>query len=442
MTVWFVYYTRLVIMERQLGVFERAQLIADTYSPFHIAGVMRLENAPPPHALQGALSILQNRHPFLSAYLSHKNGRDYFAPLDDPSLPFIPGPRLNDEHWRQVTESELAGRIDRNGPLFRCTYLFDEENLHAEIIFTISHIIADATSTSHLLHELMTICASLLDGEPASPPKLSLTPPLESRFPPEFQGWKMSLRTLRYAFAQMMDEITFRFRTINKRTAQVPSELSAGHILSLQFAEDDIEPFAGRARKEGVTLNSALNAVLLRSVNRHLYAGEHLAMRTFSFADLRPYVQPPLPAENLGLYISMMRYSAIISGEMDFWSLARDLHKKIYTSLKSGDKFVAARMSESLLKMLARFKTIRTCASALNYNGASLIQTHYGNIKVRAVHGYVSAFGFGPEMASQAQIFNNQLFWDFVYMDADMSHETATAVMDDIKGIMKSAIKK
>ena len=85
----------------------------------------------------------------------------------------------------------------------------------------------------------------------------------------------------------------------------------------------------------------------------------------------------------------MMRYSAVVSGEMDFWSLARDLHKKIYAglardlhkkiyaSLKSGDKFVAAGMSESLLKMLARFKTLRTCASALNYNGASLIQTLY-----------------------------------------------------------------
>jgi len=426
-------------MKRELGIFEQAQYIADRYAPFHIVGVLQLESAISPHILQKSLNLLQKRHPFLSARLLHENGNLYFATLVDPNLPFRALPRWNDEHWHQVVEVELTTQIDAlNGPMFRCTYIYNESQPHAEIILVISHFIADAASASHLMHELMMICASLADRVPVSVSKLSLAPTLESRFPPTFKGWRMSLRMLCYVLAQMADEIVYRIRTIGKRTPQVPLEQSMGHILSLRFSEDEIEPFAQRARREGVTLSSALNAVQLLAVNRHLYSSKKLPMRTFSFADLRPYVEPPLHAENLGLYISMMRYTVDVKGDADFWSQARDLHRKVYASLKSGDKFVAAGMSESLLKMLTRFKTIRTCASALNYSGMVPVQPRYGNIKVLEVHGFVSAFGFGPEMASQAQMFNDQLFWDFIYMDADMGEATAKAIVEEIKSVIAS----
>ena len=95
------------------------------------------------------------------------------------------------------------------------------------------------------------------------------------------------------------------------------------------------------------------------------------------------------------------KYSFIdVDGDGDFWSLARNLHKKIYTSLKGGDKFVASAMSEALLKMLVRLDSMRLCASAVNYNGVGSVQSSYGNMKVFAVHGFVSAHAFGPEMAS------------------------------------------
>ncbi|HAV78821.1 MAG TPA: hypothetical protein DCX53_15835, partial [Anaerolineae bacterium] len=216
-------------------------------------------------------------------------------------------------------------------------------------------------------------------------------------------------------------------------------QVSRGRILPVQFPFDLVEPFAHRARKEGVTLNSALNAALLLSINRHLYAGEELPMRTFSFADLRPYVTPPLPAENLGLFISMMRYTVDVNSG-DFWSLVRDLHQKIYDSLKSGDKFVAAIMVEGLMKMVTRFNSFRMGTSALNYTGVVPVQTDYGMTKVVGIHGFVSAYGLGPEFASQAQLFNDRLFWDFTYLEEDMDEGMVKAIVDEIKGILKSVI--
>ena len=427
-------------MKRELGIFERAQVIADRYSPFHIVGVLLLENAPPAYIVQKSLSILQKRHPFLSARLMQEKGKYYFASLIEPPLSFRHMPSWNDEHWRQVVELELANRIDAiNSSMFRCTYLYSESQLGAEIILTISHSISDSASVSHLLHELMTICASLTDRVPVSASELPPAPTLESRFPSSFKGWRMTLRTLGYAFAQMVDEIAYRTQTIGKRIPPLHKKVTRGHILPVQFSKDLFEPFAQRARKEGITLNSALNAALLLSVNRLLYCGEKLPMRTFSFADLRRYVKPPLPPENLALYISMLRLTVNVDGEMDFWSLGRSLHQKIYKSLSSGDKFIAAGMAESLMKMVTGLKAFRLCASALNYTGTVPVQTRYGRIKVVGVHGFVSAYAFGPEIASQAQLFDGQLFWDFVYMEEDMDKGMAKSMVEEIEEIMRSA---
>jgi hypothetical protein len=324
--------------------------------------------------------------------------------------------------------------------MFRCTYLYNESQQRAEIILAISHSIADAASVSHLLHEFLTICASVADGKPVSASELPPAPPLESRFPSAFLGWRLSLRIVRYALTQIADEVSYRMKTIGKRTPPLHKRASHGHILPVQFPSDLVEPFAQRARMEGVTLNSGLNAALLLAVNRHLYKGAKLPMRTFSFADLRSYVDPPLHAENLGLYISMIRYTVQMDDSSGFWSLARDLHKKIYKSLKSGDKFVAATTVESLMKLVTGFKAYRMGSTALNYSGVIPVQTDYGKIKVNAVHGFVSPYAFGPEMASQAQIFNDTLFWDFAYLEEDMDQKKAEMIVEEARRIMESVI--
>jgi len=430
-------------MKRELGIFERAQYVSDRHSPFHIVGVLQLENAPPFHVFRKSLGLLQKRHPFLSACLLHEAGRHYFATLVDPPLPFRNLPRWNDDHWHQIVEVELNTRIDAaNGPMFRCTYLFNESQPRAEIILTLSHFIADSMSVSHLLNELMTISASFTDGMPVSVSELSPAPTLESRFPPAYKGWRLTIRTVRYVLAQMQDEISYRIQTRGKRTPPLHKGPTRGHIFPVRLPEDLVEPFSQRARKEGVTLNSALNAALLLAVNRHLYDGESLPMRTFSFGDMRPYVDPPLGAENLGLYITMMRCTVNVDGGMDLWSLARDLHQRIYTSLKSGDKFVSAGLAESLMRMVLGLKSFRLCATALNYNGVVPLRTKYGKINVLGVHGFVSAYEFGPELASQAQYFNKQLFWDFIYLEEDMDQGMAKAVVEEIRGIMRSEIKE
>lgn len=427
-------------MKRELGTLERALLIADQHAPFHIVSVLRLENAPSPHILKQSLQILQNRHPFLRSRLLYEKGVYYFAKLVNPALPFYFFPRWNADHWAYITEVELGKRIDAlSGPLFRCTYLYSEADERGDIILSFFHSVVDASSVSQFLHELLIVCASFMDQKTVSPYELPPTPPAETRFPPAFRGLSLTLHQMRYAVQQMIDEIFYQIQTRGKRIPSVHHHPSQGHILSTQLPEELTESIAQRARKEGMTLNSALNAAMLVAVNRHLYVGQQVPMRTFSFASLRPYVQPPLGDEDLACYISLLRYTVLVEGGVDFWSLARSLHKKIYSSLKSGDKFVAASLAEPLMKMVTGSKSFRMASTALNYSGVVPVQSVYGSIRVMGLHGFISAYDLGPELSAEAQIFNNQLFLDFIYLEADMSREEANAIVEEIKSILKSA---
>ncbi|HLO33516.1 MAG TPA: hypothetical protein VK249_30490, partial [Anaerolineales bacterium] len=381
------------------------------------------------------------RQPFLAACLHKEKGKYYLESLVDPGIAFHFLPRWNSEHWIPVAEAELANRIDiASGPLFRCTYLYDPTTGYGDIILSFSHFIMDAASVSQFIHELLTICASFIGQRTIPIYQLPPAPPAESRFPSAFGGLGLRMNTLRYAFRQMADELAYRIKTRDKRIPPLHINPARGHILSMQLSEELLESFAQRARREGVTLNSALNAALMLAVNRNLYAGQQVPMRALSFANLRPYVQPPLRDEEMACYISPLRYTVSVAGGIGFWSLARDLHAKVYSSLKSGDKFVAATLAEGLMKRVTRFKSFRMGATALNYSGVTPVQPNYDDIEVIGLHGFVSAYNLGPEFSAEAQVFNHQLFLDFSYLEADMSREEARAIMDEIKNIVHSAI--
>lgn len=426
-------------MKRELGSFERALVITDQHAPFHIVNVLSLENPPSPQILRHAIKVLQNHHPFLSSHIVHEKGRYYLESLDNAPVPLHVLPRWNNEHWVQIAEVELGNRFDiAAGPLFRCVYLYREGDPHAEVIFSFFHSIADSASISQLISEFLTICAFFWDQKTVTVYELDPAPPVESRFPVAYKGLRLCANILRYALGQLADEISYRIRTRGKRIPSLLNRRPNGRILSVRISEEETESFSRCARKEGVTLNSALNAMMLLALNRTLYAGQHVPMRTFSFADLRPYVRPPLSNVNLACYISMLRFTVNVRGDMGLWELAGDLHQKIYSSLKSGDKFVASVMAESLMKMVTRWRSFRMGATGLNYSGVVPIRREYGEMRVLGLHGFVSGYDLGPELSVQAHLVHGELILDLLYLDGDMTQNEARAIAEEIKRLIHS----
>ena len=416
-------------MIRKLGIFERAMLISNQHAPFIVVSVLRMENAPTSDIVKAALTTLQKRQPLLRARIVDGG----FEELPSPGFPFASIARTSADGWREIAEQEMAFHYDHAaGPLFRATYMHGDGR--GDLILNVHHTILDAVSGMNLLDELLRLCA----GEVTDLPSLESAPALEERFPPSHQGLQRVFNLTSYALAQMGDMLRFMWRMRDKRTP--PVHLGGrGHIATLILPEELIDSLSHQGRKEGVTLNSLLNAALVLAVNRHLYGGQALPMQTFSFADLRPYSDPPTEPQQLANYISMMRFTIDVSGDKNLWDLARELHEQIYHALKRGDKYSASLMSEPLMKMFIALKSMRMGSTALNYNGIVPVKERYGDIKVVGLHGFVSGYDLGPEMASQARLFNDQIWWDFIYLDTDMNAELAGKIIGEVKAILESA---
>jgi hypothetical protein len=417
-----------------LGIFERALYLSDQHAPFNVVSVLRLESPPLPGVIQHALEVLQIRQPLMQARI--KAGR--FERLSHPSVSLKVIERQETIDWLDVVEQEMNTRLNPENGLFRAIYIYNSE--YADLFLTFHHSVMDAASGMKLLDELLHVCAmAAREAEPTHLPTLEVLPPVETKFPPAFQGPQGLIKLTKYAFRQIADEIQYRWRMRGKRTA--PIQLGGrGYPLTLILPDVLIDLLSKRCRLEKITMNSLLNASLLLATNRQLYGGDDLPMRTFTFADLRPYTVPSTHPEPLANYISMLRFTVDVSGEMDLWDLSRALHDKIYHAFKQGDKFLASMMSESLIKMLVRTKSMRMGATALNYSGAVPLETEYGEIKVRGLHAFLSSFDLGPEVSAQARLFDDGLWVDFMFLETDMNKEMAGKIVGEVKAILEGAV--
>lgn len=418
---------------RTLGIFERALVLSDQHAPFNVVSVLQLDAPPSPGIIQRGVEILQKRHPLLQAAI--RDGK--FEPLPIPSFSFkiVEQPGFN---WLDFVRQEMNTRLNPESGLFRGIY-FSDKAAHADVFLTFHHAIMDAASGMNLLDELLQICAALQADTEPNLSTLPVLPPVEVRFPPPFKGLRSAVKMTRYALAQMAEEIQYQARLRGKRKQPVHMG-GSGFPLTLVLPESQVDALSKRCRAEKVTLNSLLNASLLLASKRFLFEGDTRPMQTFTFADLRPYTSPPTSAEHLANYISMMRFTVDVSAKSNIWELTKKLHEKIYRALKRGDKFLASKMSESLIKTFIGMKSMRMGATALNYSGAVPLKTQYGEIKVKGLHAFLSSFDLGPEVSSQARLFNNELWMDFMFLETDMNRESAEKLVGEVKSILAKAV--
>lgn len=422
-------------MKRQLGKMEQAVVFVDDISALFIVVALRLVNGPPPEILQKALAALQRRHPLLQVHVVREKGRYYFkTQADAPAIPLQVSQRRDDQQWLSVIERELNEKIDPTvAPLMRVRYLYSAgQDAPSEVILACHHTIVDGASGVSLCDELLGLCGAIWGGQlvegygPLSP-----LPPAEALYPPAFQGAGRLWRTGALLMREMRDEISYRRQVGAGRQPPVHATVHT-RFLPAQLTPDATARFTRRARREGVTLNSGLAAAELLAVSKHLYQYEAIPLRAITFSNLRPHLKPPVAAENLGAYFSMLRYTMRIGDQQDLWELARRVQQSIYRLNKHGDKFLAPLLTKTLFQMMARLKVSRMGATGLSYGGVANMEPSYGPIRLVGLHGLFPNNNLGPEYALFARLLFDCLWLDVFYLEEDMDRETAQAITDEI----------
>lgn len=431
-------------MRRKLGSMEMAQAISNEIYGFNVVAVLNIINGPSEETLRNVSVYLQRRHPLLGVHIKKEKGWYLYVSEGTPGIPLTVVERQSSDHWQQVVEQELRRKFDMfTGPLVRFTYLTGPKGQkEREIIITFQHSLIDAVSGGSLLHEILSLCEAVESRGTIDPLEIfEPLPAVDAFFPPAFKGFRRKWNLFLFMFRQIGDEFLFQLRTRGRRKAPVHRE-GACKILPMKLSKELTSALLKSSRKKRITLNSLLNAALLMVVQKHLYAGQGLPLRLINTADLRPYLIPPLDAGYFGSYFSMMRFTVRVKENPNVWELAHELNDLIYVSLKRGDKFCAVLFSYRMMRMLFRFKSFRMAAAALSFTGSLQLENNYGKINVQDFHAYPSNFVVGPEYSAAARLFNNQIYWDILYLDSDMDQNRAGVLANDIRTILESAVEE
>ncbi len=425
-------------MRRELGAFERAEAWTGASFPYNAVAVLRLEGRPTEMALRSALAEIQRRHPLLRARLVRKGGRWLFDTAPG-AVPLHRVERDGDDHWRTVAEDELNHAMETDtAPLARCCLLASPSREAAsEIVLSMHHVIIDAVSVATVCRQLLA--ASTGTGTPPAEPGADrpspddggeLPPRPEDRFPPRFRGFRRYPAILGFLARQLADEVGYLWHSRGLRNA-APSGPVRCPILPFSLPKAATTALTRRCRRERVPLNSALIAAQLLAVQHHRHADRAVLLRYLAFPDLRPRLEPPMGPETVASCLTTMRFTIRLGTRESFWLLAQRVDRQLYRSFKRGERFLFHLTSPALVKMMLRLGRVRFGSAGLSYTGP-IAFPEYDGLRVRNIHALVSNMPIGPEHAAQARLFRGRLWWDVIYLDADMDEAEARTVAADV----------
>ena len=424
-------------MHRKLGAFETALTLSDAHAPLNVVAVLRLAAGPSPEALRRALDALQARHPLLRTRIGQADGCFVFQRHGVGAVDLRLAERPDEESWVGEAERELEQRIDAAaGPLMRCVYLADGGD-DREIVLTFHHAAMDAASAISLCRELLAAAATAESGrQPEIGPPLPRLPAAEELFPPAFQGWRRRLGVGRFLLRQLGAEAADRRGARGGWNPPVPDP-TRNRILSFRLSAAETESLVRRARRRRLTLHSVFDAALLSAVARRLYSGRSLPLRHLAFANLRPYLRPPLADENLGAYFAMLRFTSRLTPQRGLWDLAREINARVHAAGKRGDKYAFAVTSAAVMRHLVRSGKQRMAATAISYAGAARLETG-GRFPVEALHAFVSNFRLGPEYTAQVRLWAGRIWWDILYLEPELDAAVARRIASAIRTLLVS----
>jgi hypothetical protein len=408
---------------------EQALTLIDRAFPFTAVCVLRLGNGPSPEALRNALLRLQQLHPAMRVFI---DGQTFVESPHCPPVPLEVKERLHETHWQEVARAWLNRSVPLGqAPLLRAIYLRAPGQANAELVMAFHHAIADAASLIEWLHQLLQLSA----GQTPSLDPYPLLPGAESLFPKSWKGLGLLRRLPGFLGRQFREERLYKRENRQLQPSPIPSG-ATNRLEFVSLGEEETKLLIRQSRKAGVTVAGLLSAAMLRATVEARYQNQRGAYRTIQFAGLRSYLQPAVPPDKLGCYISMLRFTEVVSPDDSLSNLARRLSRQVYDAGKRGDRFMAAFLSKLLVKATLRLASQRLGVTALSYAGPVVLRPRYGPVSVRGIHGFISNNPLGAEFTAFGKTFNKCLELDIQYLEEDMNPEEAREIALRVKALL------
>jgi hypothetical protein len=438
-------------VRRPLSPGERWYWIADQISPLNVIVRVRLAGHLPNGLLERAAADLAAEHPLLRVAI--RANADGTNPAFAPSSQSIPvrTVRGDDTEWeRCVEEQELTTAVDwRSGPLVRIVDVVSDaaHEVH-DLVLTVAHIIADATTALSLLRRLVEHADRLnaracVDNRVASRPIVGAP---EALLPARYRGPRGITRLAATGLADVLATALTQPRRLTPESMVHPSRRRT-RLVRRTLTSTQVNTLTRRSREKGVTVHGVLTAAMAIEI------GPTAAQRTSgricigSPINYRSELDPPVSADEAGTYVATVPSIVRFGGHRDIWSIARQINRSVARRRRFGEhltslyglRFICPRSvakSSKVFGLLERNGPLNVCISNIGRYDFPARIGEWGLSGAQFIAGVPSSSYFVAAVNTS----HEELFWNFTYIDGVVSPQSAKRFADGCLQTLLGAI--
>lgn len=428
-------------LDRKLGLVENLFEILHDLGAMIVVNVARIEGALPPHILQQALNLVQKRHPMLQVYIVDSPDGTYFQSEGTPKIPLRVIDKQYENQWLNIAEYELHQKFSAGvEPLCRVTFLRSStSNGISEIIATFHHAITDGMSCMRFIHDLLSYCQQIADGEQVSEVvTMELLPPLENLLDISITNQNKVEETQEKSDGQIQPPkliIEEEVSPSQRRTRLVPRILCKEMTIML----------INRCKREETTVNGVLCAAMLFGAAKIAFTGTPIHLSCGSSINLRKYCQPQVNDEYMGCLVSLLEEIHQLGDDTTFWNLARECKSKISDSMSRGvhihkiNSDNLRHVSKQVIVQLSEHKMGRTNTINVSNIGKYNLLDKYGEYKLKELYFATGQHVVGACFWLGVVTFHEQLYCSFTHVVPLLSVNTAESLADSVMTTLQKA---
>jgi NRPS condensation-like uncharacterized protein len=291
---------------------------------------------------------------------------------------------------------------------------------YSEIIATFHHAITDGLSCLRFIHELLSYCQQIADGEQI--PEVStmqLLPPLENLL-----DNSLTRHNIEDFQAKTEQEIPTPKLIIED---EAPASQRCTRLVPRSLSKEMTFMLMNRCKQEETTVHSALCAAMLFATAKFASTDTPINLSCGSSVNVRKFCEPKVNNEYIGDFALAITENHTLEKTINFWDLARECKLKISNSIGRGfpiqnklrniDKNVIIKISDH---QMGRNETLH-----ISNLGKVIFLSQYGRFKIQSLYFAPGVHLIGACFWLGVVTFHEQLYCTFVHVVPVVSAKTA-----------------
>ena len=428
-------------LNRKLGLVENLFEILHDLGAMIDVNVARIEGALTPDILQQALDWVQKRHPMLQFHIVSSADGTYFQSQGTPKIPLRVINKQHDNQWIEIAESELHQKFSEGvEPLCRVTFIRSStSNDFSEIIATFHHAITDGMSSMRFIHELLSYCQLIADGEQISEVvTMQLLPPLENLLDISVPSQNKVEETQETSASQIEPP-----KLIIEE--EVPLSQRCTRLVPRILCKEMTSMLINRCKQEETTVHGAVCAAMLFGSAKIAFTDTPVYLSCGSSVNLRKYCKPQVNDEYLGCLVSLVEELHQIGEHTTFWNLARECKSKINYSISRGVHIYKINsdnlrhVNKQVILKISEHKMGRTNTVNVSNIGKYNLLDKYGGFKLKELYFATGQHIVGACFWLGVVTCHKQLCCSFAHVVPLLSAKTAELLADSVIATMQKA---